>query len=87
MAIVSLGLALAGVWTLGYGASTTSADTSPRTPAAIGEAGALTAVRSEERMGPKLLEPPPSDALGLDIAIEDRDGKSMEALHRALARA
>ncbi len=38
-------------------------------------------------MGPKLLLPPPNDALGLDIAIEDRDGKSMEALHRALARA
>ncbi len=80
-------MTLAGVWTLGYGASTTSADTSPRTPAAIDEAGVLKVVRSEERMGPKLLEPPPSDALGLDIAIEDRDGKSMEALHRALARA
>ena len=38
-------------------------------------------------MGPKLLEPPPNDKLGLDIAIEDRDGKSMKALHRALARA
>ena len=38
-------------------------------------------------MGPKLLLPPPNDALGLDIAIEDRDGKSMEALHRALTRA
>jgi len=80
-------MTLAGVWTLGYGASTTSADTSPRTPAAIDEAGVLKAVRSEERMGPKLLEPPPNDALGLDIAIEDRDGKSMDALHRALARA
>jgi len=87
LAIVSFGVALAGVWTLGYGASATSADTSPRTPAAIDETGVLNAIRSEERMGPKLLEPPPSDALGLDIAIEDRDGKSMEALHRALARA
>ncbi len=87
LAIVSFGVAVAGLWTLGYGASTTSADTSPRTPAAIDETGVLNAVRSEERMGPKLLEPPPNDALGLDIAIEDRDGKSMEALHRALARA
>jgi len=87
LAIVSFGVALAGVWTLGYGASTTSADTSPRTPAAIDEAGVLKAVRAEERMGPKLLEPPPNDALGLDIAIEDRDGKSMDALHRALVRA
>ena len=87
LAIVSLGVALASVWTLGYGASTTSADTSPRTPAAIDQDGVLKAFPSEERMGPKLLEPPPNDALGLDIAIEDRDGKSMEALHRALARA
>ncbi len=87
LAIVSLGVALASVWTLGYGASTTSADTSPRTPAAIDRDGVLKAFPSEERMGPKLLEPPPNDALGLDIAIEDRDGKSMEALHRALTRA
>jgi lysophospholipase L1-like esterase len=87
LAIVSFGVALAGVWTFVYGASTTSADTSPRTPATIDDADVLDAARADERMGPKLLEPPPSDALGLDIAIEDRDGKSMEALHRALARA
>ncbi|MDH3818255.1 MAG: hypothetical protein OES21_06555, partial [Myxococcales bacterium] len=76
-----------GVWTLGYGASTTSADTSPRTPASIDESGVVAAVRARQRMGPKLLRPPPNDELGLDIAIEDRDGKSMAALHRALARA
>ena len=87
LAIVLFGVALSGVWTLGYGASTTSADTSPRKPAAIDETGVLEAVRSEERMGPKLLAPPPNDALGLDIAIEDREGKSMDALHRALVRA
>ena len=87
LAIVSFGVALLSVWTFGYGASTTSADASPRRPAAIDETAVLEAVRSSERMGPKLLEPPPNDALGLDIAIEDRDGKSMEALHRALARA
>ncbi|TNF62322.1 MAG: hypothetical protein EP303_04220, partial [Deltaproteobacteria bacterium] len=76
---------MAGVWTLGYGASTTSADATPKTPAAIDETAVLEAVRSGQRMGPKLLEPPPNDKLGLDIAIEDRDGKSLDALHRALA--
>lgn len=87
LAIVSFGVLLGGVWTLGYGASTSSADTSPRTPAAIDESAVLDVVRPEQRMGPKLLQPPPNDELGLDIAIEDRDGKSMDALHRALRRA
>ena len=87
LAVVLFGVVLAGVWTLGYGASTTAADASPKTPAAIDETAVLKAVRSPERMGPKLLEPPPSDKLGLDIAIEDRDGRSMKALHEALARA
>ena len=87
LAIVLVGVAVMGVWTLGYGASTTSADTSPRTPASIDESGVVAAVRSGQRMGPKLLQPPPNDELGLDIAIEDRDGKSMAALHRALTRA
>lgn len=82
-----VGLALAGMWTLGYGASTSSADASPRTPAAIDESAVLEAVRSSQRMGPRLLEPPPSDELGLDIAIEDRDGNSMRAFHEALERA
>ncbi len=87
MAIVLAGVALAGVWTLGYGASVGSADATPRTPASIDEASVIEAVQSSQRMGPKLLEPPPIDRLGLDIAIEDRDGKSMKALHDALARA
>ncbi len=87
LAVVLFGVVLAGVWTLGYGASKTAADASPKTPAAIDETAVLKAVRSPERMGPKLLEPPPSDKLGLDIAIEDRDGRSMRALHEALARA
>jgi lysophospholipase L1-like esterase len=87
LAVVLFGVALGSVWTLGYGASTTSADASPKTPAAIDETAVLEAVRAGQRMGPKLLEPPPNDELGLDIAIEDRDGKSMEALHRALRRA
>lgn len=87
LAVVLVGVLMAGVWTLGYGASTSSADASPRTPAALDETAVLKAVRSSQRMGPKLLEPPPSDKLGLDIAIEDRDGKSMRALHRALERA
>ena len=87
LAVVLAGMAAAGVWTLGYGASTSFADTSPKTPAALEELGVLQAVRSRQRMGPKLLEPPRNDELGLDIAIEDRDGKSMSALHRALARA
>ncbi len=87
LAIVLVGVAVAGVWTLGYSASTTSADGSPKTPASIGETGMLEAVRLRQRMGPRLLQPPPNDMLGLDIAIEDRDGKSMEALHRSLRRA
>ena len=87
LAIVLVGAVVAGVWTLGYGVSTTSADGSPKTPASIGETGMLEAVRLRQRMGPKLLQPPPNDALGLDIAIEDRDGTSMEALHRSLRRA
>lgn len=87
LAIVLVGLVVAGIWTLGYGASTTAADASSHGPAAIDERAVLQAVRSGQRMGPKLLRPPPNDALGLDIAIEDRDGKSMAALHRALIRA
>ena len=47
----------------------------------------MEAVRASQRMGPKLLAPPPTDTLGLDIAIEDRDGTSMRALHEALLRA
>jgi len=87
LAVVLVGGVLAGVWTLGYGAATTSADASPKTPAAIAETEVLKALRSSRRMGPRLLEPPPTDELGLDIAIEDRDGESMKALHDALARA
>lgn len=87
MAVVVAGVTMAGLWTLGYGASTSSADATPKTPAAIGKAGVLSALRSSQRMGPKLLQPPPNDKLGLDIGIEDRDGKSMRALHEALARA
>ena len=87
LAVVSVGLALTGVWTLGYGAATTSADTSTSAPAAIDETGVVEAVKSTQRMGPRLLQPPPNDKLGLDIAIEDRDGQSMKTLHEALARA
>ena len=87
LAIVVAGVAVASLWTLGYGATTSSADASPTTPAAIDESGVLAAIRSRQRMGPKLLRPPPNDVLGLDIAIEDRDGTSMAALHRDLARA
>lgn len=87
LAIVLLGVATAGLWTLGYGASKTAADASARPPAALDDIGVLKVVRPGPRMGPKLLRPPPNDTLGLDIAIEDRDGKSMDALHRALARA
>jgi lysophospholipase L1-like esterase len=85
--VVLTGLVLTGAWTLGYEASTSSADATPKTPAAIAETGALGTLRSSPRMGPKLLEPPSNDKLGLDIAIEDRDGQSMKALHEALARA
>ncbi|UCH29540.1 MAG: hypothetical protein JSV06_00540, partial [Myxococcales bacterium] len=87
LAVVLFGVLAAGIWTLGYGASTTSADATSKTPAAIDETAVLIAVRSSQRMGPKLLQPPPVDRLGLDIAIEDRDGKSMKRLHEALARA
>jgi len=86
-AIVLAGVVMTSVWTFAYGASTSSADASPRSPAAIDESGMLDALRTGQRMGPKLLQPPPSDGLGLDIAIEDRDGNSMSALHRALQRA
>ena len=87
LAVVLFGVLAAGIWTLGYGASTTSADATSKTPAAIDETAVLNAVRSSQRMGPKLLQPPPVDRLGLDIAIEDRDGNSMKRLHEALARA
>lgn len=87
LAIVLVGVAVAGTWTLAYGPSTTSADASPNPPASIDGRGVIEVVRSGQRMGPKLLRPPPNDELGLDIAIEDRDGKSMAAFHRALSRA
>jgi len=87
LAVVLTGVVMTGAWSLGYGASTSSADTTPKTPAAIAEAGVLGTLRSSRRMGPKLLKPPSTDELGLDIAIEDRDGHSMRALHEALARA
>ncbi len=78
---------VAGVWTLGYGAATTSAESPKNPPAAIDETRVVQAVAAGQRMGPRLLEPPPNDRLGLDIAIEDRDGNSMQALHMALLRA
>ncbi len=39
------------------------------------------------RQGPRLLEPPIDETPGLSIAIEDRNGHSMDALHEALRRA
>lgn len=87
LAVVVGGLALAVLWTAGYGAARGAADTSNKPPATIDETGVVAAVRSAQRMGPRLLEPPPTDDLGLDIAIEDRDGESMKALHEALQRA
>lgn len=87
-AVVAVGSALAAVWTFAYGATATSADSPPTGPAAIEEAVVVGVVRTDrERMGPRLLHPPPNDKLGLDIAIEDRDGESMKRLHAALGRA
>lgn len=39
------------------------------------------------RQGPRLLAPPDPDVPGYDIALEDRDGHSMDRLHDALRRA
>ncbi|MEM7437898.1 MAG: GDSL-type esterase/lipase family protein, partial [Myxococcota bacterium] len=87
-AVVLAGVTAAALWTLSYNVAHTSADPATPAPAAIDERGVLEAVESSaQRMGPRLLRPPPVDALGLDIAIEDRDGLSMKALHQALARA
>lgn len=90
LVVVLTGLSLAVLWTLAYDPAPTSADTSVPTPAAIDEAGVadtIEATPQAQRMGPRLLQPPPNEKLGLDIAIEDRDGKSMKALHQALLRA
>lgn len=44
-------------------------------------------VTPSRREGPRLLSAPTEELPGFDIAIEDRDGQSMAALHAALRRA
>lgn len=46
-----------------------------------------TTTESVVRLGPELLAEPDAERLGFDIGIEDRDGRSMAALHQALRRA
>ena len=87
LTIVLVGLTGAALWSFGYGVATSSAEAPGATPAAIDQVTGLDSLEVAQRMGPRLLEPPPSDKLGLDIAIEDREGQSMKALHEALERA
>ena len=87
LAVVAAGIAVAAIWSLAYGPEVSSADANPATRAAVDQRSVIGKVTSQQRMGPRLLKPPSNERLGLDIAIEDRDGRSMESLHRALQRA
>lgn len=76
---------LVGAWSLFYGPSPSRAET--RRVAKAAPAAKRAAVSPDQRMGPRLLEPPANDKLGLAIAIEDRDGTSLRTFHEALKRA
>ncbi len=91
LVVVGLGLALGAGWTLAYeGGGALAAAEAPRVSVRPTDETQATVPRPpplELRHGPRLLRPPPEDALGYDISIEDRDGRSMAPLHAALRRA
>lgn len=92
LAVVALGLGLGAAWTVLYdGGGTPAAADAPRNPSAAQPLDFGSATLGPPplpfRQGPRLLRPPPEDRLGYDIAIEDRDGRSMAPLHAALRRA
>ncbi|MEM7610011.1 MAG: hypothetical protein AAF411_32085, partial [Myxococcota bacterium] len=97
--VVALALGTCALWAAAYGSvAPASADDEPvqldlpaRTPrtAPVVPPAERTAGPEPDatRSGPRLLLPPRDGVPGYDIAIEDRDGQSMAALHRALRRA
>ena len=84
--VVAIGVLAVCLWSMAFGAygmSTTQAEVRAQevtTPSSD-------AINDTEIHGTRLLRPPLEDAPGLDIAIQDRDGKSMEAFHKALEKA
>ncbi len=75
------------VWSLAYNAAT--ADSTRQTSAAIDKSAEIATAggRAIDRPPPRLVREPPRDALGLGVAVEDRDGRSLEKFHAALGRA
>lgn len=98
LAIALLGAVAAFAWSAGYDGVTGNGraaadgptDEDPQGPSPIVE-GVRPPERETEppivREGPRVLREPEEGELGYDISIEDRDGHSMDALHRALRRA
>ena len=98
LAIAVLGAVAAFAWSAGYDVATGGGraaadgptDQGERVPSPIVEGVRPPARRPEApivREGPRVLREPEEGELGYDISIEDRDGHSMDALHRALRRA
>ena len=87
--VVSIGIVAAGLWTFAYGYSIGQADTRKGDETKVGSSTPLTAgmVDLAVNVGTRLLKAPNPDELGLDIAIQDRDGQSMKSFHQALKRA
>ncbi|MAQ15313.1 MAG: hypothetical protein CMN30_11035 [Sandaracinus sp.] len=98
LAIVVLGLVAAFAWSAGYDVATGDGHAAADGPMDRATAtqvteGARAQQRRNEppppivRQGPRILRDPAEGEMGYDISIEDRDGHSMDALHRALRRA
>lgn len=85
--MVSFGIAACAAWTLLYNAAT--ADSSHGPTAALDPSLSLakTTGRTAERGVPRLVTQPSGDVLGVGIAIEDHNGRSLDQFHAALRRA
>ena len=97
LAIVLLGMVAAFAWTAGYDVATGDGHAAADGPMDRVEATPISEAPAPNRRnappppivreGPRILREPAEGELGYDISIEDRDGHSMDSLHRALRRA
>lgn len=95
LAVVALGAAVATAWTVAWelfarpSPAAADAPTQPRAEMRAPDATipAAQEPRATHRLGPRLLGEPSEAQPGLPIAIEDRDGRSLDAFHTALRRA
>ena len=79
--VVLVGMVATLAWSLAYGSSRGQADDK-----ALASTSSPAIVDLANRTGPRLLKEAPPGELGLDIAIQDRDGKSMTAFAEAIKR-